>query len=138
MGLLAGLAFGLVAWSEARSALALAETGFGGGLGAGLVARLGGAPGAGLLGGLAFGFVAWLGTGLVAGMSRPGTDNTSPLSPLSSWRSDRAFGLVAGLVAGLVVGLAAGLWAWFTFGLWAGLLGGLVVGLVYGLVAGVG
>ena len=33
--------------------------------------------------GFATGLVAWLGAGLVAGMSRPGTDNTSPLSPRS-------------------------------------------------------
>ena len=63
--------------------------------------------------GLVTGFVAWLGAGLVAGISRPGTDNTSPLSPLSSWRSDRVAGLVAGFVAwlafGLVFGLVAGL-----------------------------
>ena len=33
----------------------------------------------GLEAGLEVGLVAWLGAGLVAGMSRPGTDNTSPL-----------------------------------------------------------
>ena len=59
--------------------------------------------------GFAAGLVAWLGAGLVAGMSRPGTDIASPLSPVSSWRSDRAFGLVAGLVVGL--GLATWLGA---------------------------
>ena len=77
--------------------------------------------------GLVTGFVAWLGAGLVAGMSRPGTDNTSPLSPLSSWRRDRAFGLVAGLVFGLVFGLSVGL----SDGLSEGLVAGLAFGLVY-------
>jgi hypothetical protein len=97
--------------------------------------------------GLATGFVAWLGAGLVAGMSRPGTDNTSPLSPLSSWRSDRKFGLVAGLVFGLVFGLSVwflfglstglsaglsfGLWSALSFGLMAGLMAGIAFGLVY-------
>ncbi len=105
--------------------------------------------------GLVIGFVAWLGAGLVAGMSRPGTDNTSPLSPLSSWRSDRAFGLAAGLVAGLAFALSFG----FVFGLnvfglyisalptvpgsavhlsifWPGLVYGFVAGLAAGLVFG--
>ncbi len=82
--------------------------------------------------GLVTGLVAWLGAGLVAGMSRPGTDNTSPLSPLSSWRSDRAFGRVAGLVFGLVFGLSVGL----LYGLPAGLSDWLVVGLSFGLSAG--
>jgi hypothetical protein len=50
--------------------------------------------------------VAGLGAGLITGMSRPGTDNASPLSPLPSWRSDRAFGIVTGIVAGLAVWLA--------------------------------
>jgi hypothetical protein len=94
----------------------------------------------GLEAGLEVGLVAWLGAGLVAGMSRPGTGNTSPLSPLSSWRSDRVFGLVTGLVAGLVSGLSLGLVFWFvagfTFGLGAGLVIGLVTWLVTGLVVG--
>lgn len=82
----------------------------------------------GLAAGLVVGLMAWLGAGLVAGMSRPGTDNISPLSPLSSWRSDRAFGLVVGLGVwiglGLGIGLAAGLafgfaalGSWIAFGL---------------------
>ena len=91
--------------------------------------------------------MAWLGAGLLAGMSRPGTDNASPLSPLSSWRSDRAFGLVAGLVTGLVIGLVlglvfgfrtglgrahVGLWDGLGFGLaWPGSWPGSLVGLVY-------
>ena len=83
--------------------------------------------------GLVIGFAAWLGAGLLAGMSRPGTDNASPLSPLSSWRSDRAFGRVAGLVAGLVSGLSATV----LFGLPGVLSSGLSAGLLYGLVAGI-
>ena len=105
------------------------------GLAAGLVTVLGG-----LVEGLGAGLLAWLGAGLVAGMSRPGTDNTSPLSPLSSWRSDRAFGLVVGIVvwlwAGLAFGLASGLASGLVAGLVAGLASGLVAGLASGLVAG--
>ncbi len=53
----------------------------------------------GLLGAwLGAALVAWLAIGLIAGMSRPETDNASPLSPLTSRRSDRMFGLVVGLV----------------------------------------
>ena len=73
---------------------------------------LGGGPGGVAVAsavGLVAGLVTWLGVGLIAGMSRPGTDNTSPLSPLSSWRSDRAFGLVVGLVVWLALGLGGGL-----------------------------
>jgi hypothetical protein len=91
--------------------------------------------------GLATGFVAWLGVGLVAGMSLPGTDNTSPLSPPSSWRSDRAFGLVAGLAFGLLTWLVV----WIVIWLWAGIaaaefravfqVAGVVIGLAAGLVA---
>ena len=89
--------------------------------------------------GLAAGLVAWLGGGLVAGMSRPGTDNTSPLSPLPSRRSDQAFGLVVGLVVWLGVGIAFGI----AFGIGTGNLargladglgGGFVAGLLVGLV----
>jgi len=144
VGLLAGLVTGLVA----RDMPVMSEPGYQ------LAVEL--------LDGLAFGLVAWLVAGLLAGMSRPGTDNTSPLSPLSSWRSDRAFGLVAGLVAGLVVWLVAGfvlwrlptpppLWVRYPFdpryvfppGIWggglaevlvAGFVGGLLTGLVTGLV----
>lgn len=36
----------------------------------------------GLVAALVVGFMAWLGAGLVAGMSRPGIDNISPLKPL--------------------------------------------------------
>jgi hypothetical protein len=40
----------------------------------------------------------------VTGMSRPGTDNTSPLTPLAASRSDRAVGQVAGSWPGLPPG----------------------------------
>ena len=70
----------------------------GGGGGPGAVAATGAA---GLVVGLVVGLVAWLGVGLIAGMSRPGTDSTNPLSPLSSWRGDRVFGLMVGLVVWL-------------------------------------
>ncbi len=86
------------------------------------------------------GLLAWFGAGLVSGMSQPGTDNTSPLSPLSSWRSDRVFGLVVGLVvwvwAGLGSGLATGLSTGLVTGLPIGLVTGLVTGLTFGLLVG--
>jgi hypothetical protein len=87
---------------------------------------------AGLVDGLGAGFLAWLGAGLVAGMSRPGTDTASPLSPLSSWRSDRAFGLVVGLVVWLWAGLATGL----AFGIVTGIVTGLATGIAFGIVTG--
>jgi len=105
------------------------------GLLAGLAFRPLFGPPAVLAPGLVAGLLAWLGAGLVAGMSRPGADNTSPLSPLSSWRSDRAFGLAVGLTvgfgAGLTVGLTVGFWGELTVGLAFGVSAGLVGGLVY-------
>ena len=98
---------------------------------------------AGVVVGAAAGLVAWLGVGVVAGMSLPGTDSTSPLSPLSSRRSDQAFGLAAGIVTCLGVGLLTGTIEVFSLGgrgltgrIVAGWLGitlgaGLLVGLVY-------
>ena len=71
----------------------------------------------GLVAALVVGLMAWLGAGLVVGMSRPGTDNISPLSPLSSWRSDRAFGLVVGIGVWLGLGLGVGLASGLAFGL---------------------
>jgi hypothetical protein len=107
---------------------------------------------AGLVTGLAVGLVAWIGAGLVAGISQPGTDNASPLSPLSSWRSDRVFGFLAGLATwlatGLGIGLAFGIQDWIVIGPANGptvmitidlvhdLVVAFVVGLGIGLVAG--
>ncbi len=89
--------------------------------------------------GLGAATVAWLGAGLIAGMSRPETDNASPLSPFASRRSDQAFGLMVGLVVWLGVGLAFGLafgigTGHLARGLAYGLEGGLVAGLLVGLV----
>ena len=71
----------------------------------------------GLVAGLVVGLMAWLGAGLVAGMSRPGADNISALGPLSSWRSDRTFGLVVGLGVWIGLGLGVGLASGLAFGL---------------------
>ena len=89
--------------------------------------------------GLGTALVAWLGAGLIAGMSRPETGNASPLSPLSSRRSDQAFGLVVGLVIWLGVGLAFAIafeigTGQLARGLADGLGGGLVAGLLVGFV----
>jgi hypothetical protein len=69
--------------------------------------------------------------------SQPDAVNTSPLSPLASWRSDRAYWLLSGLVLGLVGGLAGGLgFGFFGYGPLAGLVFGLVlfaIWLVFGL-----
>jgi hypothetical protein len=108
----------------------------------GLWAGLGGGDVAGFAGGPVAGLVAGLGTGLVAAMSRPGTDSTSPLTPLGSWRSDRAFGLMTGLVAGLVfgigVGFVSGLVSGLQNGAGRGLSNGPLVALVFGFGVGFG
>jgi hypothetical protein len=100
--------------------------------------------GPGIGAGIGAGLVAWLGAGLVAGMSRPGTDSTSPLSPLASWRSDRAFGLMTGLVTGLVtwfvLGLVFAFIEWRNGGAGPGhaLLRAFLPALGVGLMAGLG
>ena len=154
-GLLAGIVAGVVAvclvhWFVSESGLP------------GWIAV--GAPEFGLFSGTVVGLEAWLGAGIIAGMSVPGTDNTSPLSPLSSWRSDQAFGRRLGFMVWLGLTLAYGLMfgvgssvaqvaeapfipgppgvsepgllqlAWPAFG--GQLLPGLGIGLVFGLVAG--
>ena len=107
----------------------------------------------GLFGGLVFGLALGVGPGsrvaivaavvsgltgtLAAGLSQPGADDTSPLTPPTSWRRDQAFGLAVGLVLGLGLGLGLGLAlglgvrhvAWLA----AGLVDGVVFGLVWGL-----
>jgi hypothetical protein len=124
-GLVAGLIFGIafgpggkppervapLRWRQlfSRSSLVL---GLAGGLAGGL--RVG------LVGGLAGGLAG----GLVAGLSQSVAGNTSPLSPLSSWRLSRGYGLVFGLTAGSLAALAGAL------------AGKLVVGLLVGLVVG--
>jgi hypothetical protein len=105
---------------------------------AGVWAWFGGGYIAGFVGGTVAGLAAGLGTGLVAGMSRPGTDSTGSLSPLGSWRSDRAFGLMTGLVAGLVVGIGLGFMSGLIDGLQSGAGRGLSNGPLVALVFGVG
>lgn len=79
----------------------------------------------GLVTTLAGGFVAVLAKGLTDGLSKPGADNTSPLSPLVSWHRDRASALVTGLTFGLTFGLGVGVLLT--------VLGGLVIGVTFGL-----
>lgn len=90
--------------------------------------------------GVAAGVSAGLGAGAVAGLvfmfSRPGADEASSMIPLTSWRNDRAFGLMVGLVVGLGVGLGLGLGSSSGLGLGAGLRYGLGVGFGAGLAAG--
>jgi hypothetical protein len=71
---------------------------------------------AGLLRGLVFGVMVGAVVGVVAApalgllfaLRQPGADGRSPLSPLASWRSDRAHWLVYSIGSGLACGVAAG------------------------------
>ena len=92
-----------------------------------------GVPGE-FLAGIAFALSVWLGAAIVPAASRPGVDLTSPLSPIASWRSDRAHGLVAGLATGLSAALVAGFVAGITTDLMPGLVVGLATWLGLGLV----
>jgi hypothetical protein len=79
--------------------------------------------------------MAWLGSALLTGMSRSGTDNASPLSPLASWRSDQGFALMTSLI--WVVGsVALGLVAWLLTAELLGPAAVLAIGLAAGLVTG--
>lgn len=93
----------------------------------------GGLAVAGVMAGVAAGLVF----GLMRGISYPGTDSASPLTPKASWRSDRAFRIVRGLVGGIVVGLAFGLAFALAVGPRFGLTVALIAGPLYGLVFGV-
>jgi hypothetical protein len=124
IGLLAGLTIGL------GMGLGLATDGYGSpmdGLVTGLVAGLK----TGLVTGLVTGIIAWLVTGII----RPETDTASPLDPLASWRSDRAFGFVVTVVAALGIGLSVGLVAGLGPDLLIG-LGGPGIGARTAIVAG--
>jgi hypothetical protein len=161
-GLLAGLASGIgesTAGPSARVALLQLRQLFSpSSLLTGLVALLGFGLAAVLLSGrieepsrravgvdLLFGLLVWFVFGLVAalstGLTRPEATDTSPLTPLASWRRDRTSGLTAGLVGGLVAGLVFGLGfgfsSQFAFGGITGLGGALVTGLAFCLVPGV-
>jgi MFS family permease len=129
VGLLAALTAGIFAWSAAQQEVVNGHFGP-----ATTPYRLAVAVIAGVVAWLAAGLAA----GLVAGMSQPGTDTTSPLNPRASWRSDRAFGLVVGLVigpvAGLVLGFAIGLATALVFGLKGVLMFVLLYMLVIGLL----
>ena len=118
--------------------------GLGFGLGLGIGFRFGFGLGFGLAFGLVIGLVVGLGTILGFGITHSGAEDVSPLSPLASWQSDRAFGifyfiawlifcLVAALVAALVGGLAFGLP--FRPGGAVALV--LVFGFAFGLVGGI-
>jgi hypothetical protein len=81
------------------------------------------------------GVAAGLVFGVIRGISDPRPDNASPLTPLTSWRSDRTFSIVRGLFGGFVIalalGLALGLAAGPTIGQARGLAVELVVALIY-------
>jgi hypothetical protein len=106
----------------------------------GLVAGLG----LGLLYGLTHGLVPGLGVGLTAvlvftlaeGFSNLRAGGTSPLTPMTSFHSDRVYGLVYGIERGLATGIWTGLLYGLARGLRIGLTHGLVNGAVFGLVFG--
>jgi hypothetical protein len=79
--------------------------------------------------GLAIAAGAGFAGSVAAGLSQPGADDESPLSPATSWRRDQLFGLAVGLVLGLSIGLGLG----FGFGHVAGIVRGLLFGALYGL-----
>ena len=115
-------------------------TGLLAGLAAGLAVGLAAGPTVGLVLGLGVGLVFGLAGGVTGALrgafSRPGADvakSLGPLSPLTSWRSQRAAGLMVGLTYGLAAGLALGLAAGLPAGLATGLAGGLTFGLAFGL-----
>jgi hypothetical protein len=106
--------------------------------------RFGPGPTAGLVAGVGAG--VGLAGAFAAGLSQPGADDASPLTPRASWRRDQTFGLVAGLMLGLGLSLgldlgiglilALGLGGWHATRLVWVLVWLLVYGLAFGLVFG--
>ena len=152
LGLLAGVVAGIeaqpprrmapVQWRRLHERRSLIY-GFGSGLVAGLSIGLGRSLTWGLAVGLVFGLFFWLLNAVVW----TATDDTSPLSPLASWRSDRAFGLWWGLVFVFLFGFLGVLWWQLKYGFLTGPLTrvglrtepawGLVIGLTSGLGIGI-
>src|SRR5690348_10168299 len=85
------------------------------GIGTGLLFGLAG--GIGLVGALSIGLAIGISSGLIRGFSHPEADDTSSLSPVTSWHSDRRYGLASGLIVGLAAGLSVGLVGGLTIGL---------------------
>ena len=85
----------------------------------------------GTIAGLGTGFLAWLTAG--PSQSTPEAENDSPLTPVSFWRKEQRFGVMAGLAAASVAGIAFGT----AGGLRAGPAPGLAAGAVAGFVAGI-
>jgi hypothetical protein len=89
--------------------------------------------------GIALGSVVGLALGLpfalAEDIAKPRADHASPLSPLTSWRSDRAHGLTAALAFGLAYGVMVGLMTGTPDGFGNG---GLWTGVAAGLAAAVG
>lgn len=85
---------------------------------------------AGMIAALTFIFIL----GLRRSIFRPDVEITNPLTPLTSWRSDRAYNLVVGLVNGLVCGLTIGL----IMVLGNGFAGNFAAGLFAGAMIGLG
>jgi hypothetical protein len=114
IGLGAALIFGLTAWAV-------------------------GGPAVGLVSAVVGGLVAGVMPGLRDALTDP---DVSSLTPLASWRSDRRYALVGGLLfglgLGLFVGLVGGLIAEVTAGPLPGLAVGVLSALGSGLVAGLG
>jgi hypothetical protein len=112
-----------------------------GGVFGGLIFGLAYGPAAGRTVGLVAAAVTGLTGMLAAGLSQPGADDASPLTPTAAWRRDQAFGLVTGVVLGTGIGLGLGFVfaaknvAGITIGLIYGLLFGLAFGLVWGLTS---
>lgn len=93
-------------------------------------------PGGGAVVGLTVGLAVGISVGLTRAFSHPGADNTSALSPVTSWRSDRRYGLASGLTVGLAVGLSLGLLGGLLTGHDLGPATGLATGLEIWFIAG--
>jgi hypothetical protein len=159
-----GFAFGLMAglgepplrmaplrWREVvrslwRASRTMQYVGFTGGLAVGLAVGFTSGLAAGLAVGLTSGLAFALGIGLANGLLgvffQPDADNASSLSPLMSWRGNRASALAIGptfgLAAGLAFGLTLGLAGWFAAALAAGLTFAIIIGPSVGQKIGVG
>lgn len=85
-----------------------------------------------LLAGLVVTPIASLPLWLLTSASLPSIEDTSPLSPLTTWRRDRAFGRLAGVVIGLTILITLTFISWST-GPRNAVLSGLGLALIVGL-----
>lgn len=114
---------GPVAWRNAVRGKGLAI-----GVAAGVAVGFFAALLAGVAAGVAVGIAVGIAMGPVIALGQEDTDNSSPFTPLTTWRNDWTYTFVVGAASGVALGMM--------YGVVAGVFAGVVAGVFAGLVAG--